>query len=828
MMNSFSRWFVFLFILISMIPSCGGDNNSKNNNTKTDIEYTGQALLGPLADALVEVYQYSSLDGTPIYTTTTTNATYLEDIGKFNIPSNLLEDNGLFLIKVTGGMDTDNNDDGNKDAVSTKNNGAIHALLTTDQIKNGDYHVSILTEVMYQLLRYKLAANYSREDIKSEINSRAEELLKSDMNGDGNIDRDDIASWDPYQGKVALRHGFDAYTHLISQIISGKDPAPDSLALGDYKISNVDVPGSATAVSVADGYAYVATYSEGLQIIDLSDQLNPRIVATVATQDRATDVYVKDGIAYVTVATDGLQIVDVSSPANPKLISSIDTPGCANSIIVRDGLAYIADHSNSGLQIINVSDPYNPFITGSFATPDQAFGVAVSGGYAYVTYFTGMQVIDINNPSHPTLAASMNTPGDAQKIVIKGNIAYIAAYMFGLEIVDISDPLHPVIISSTPDNSASNVAVDGERVYLSNENAGVSVVDVSDPLHPKAINKIYSPYANDIMVSDGIAYIADEVEGLVIVDIDHINPLSFTGTVSMSSLPSSIAVNDGLALITTLDYPCLLEIVDVQNPTFPIILSSLDIPGTAAKVAYNNEVAYVAAFSEGLQIVDISDPVNPFIVGSVDTPGSAVDVDIDGEIAYVTDFKSGLQIMNVADTENPTIIANVEPEIECAFNTTINNGLAYVSETTLEGLRYDSITVIDIDDPSNPVVLKGNGELNTNNSFTIAGNFAYAYDSQRQLKVIDLSDPVNPVVGSIIEKLGYSCAELAVADGFLYVADGFAGVKIYDLADPANPVRIGTVNTLGLASHIAIADGYIYVNDGPDLKIVKAIQRKIP
>ncbi|MCH8333524.1 hypothetical protein IIC65_06275 [Candidatus Sumerlaeota bacterium] len=68
-------------------------------------------------------------------------------------------------------------------------------------------------------------------------------------------------------------------------------------------------------------------------------------------------------------------------------------------------------------------------------------------------------------------------------------------------------------------------------------------------------------------------------------------------------------------------------------------------PGLARDVAVSGSLAYVTDELSGLQIIDVSDPSAPVLVGSYDTPGIALRVAVSGSLAFVADYKGGLQIL---------------------------------------------------------------------------------------------------------------------------------------------------------------------------------------
>ena len=99
----------------------------------------------------------------------------------------------------------------------------------------------------------------------------------------------------------------------------------------------------------------------------------------------AKDIYVSGSYAYVATGSTGLQVIDISAPSSPEIIGSVDTPGYAYAVYVSGSYAYLA--KSRGLQVIDISTPSSPAIIGSVDTAGFAVGVYVSGFYAYVVAY---------------------------------------------------------------------------------------------------------------------------------------------------------------------------------------------------------------------------------------------------------------------------------------------------------------------------------------------------------------------------------------------------------------------------------------------------------
>jgi hypothetical protein len=117
-----------------LILGCGDGDNTNTIDPEPVPSVTGQAILGPLAGATVNVYAYNNL-ATPIHSTTTTDSTLLSEAGRFSVPESLLDDNQLYVVKITGGEDIDADDDGVIDVLPTTNQGSLHLTAMGSQLK---------------------------------------------------------------------------------------------------------------------------------------------------------------------------------------------------------------------------------------------------------------------------------------------------------------------------------------------------------------------------------------------------------------------------------------------------------------------------------------------------------------------------------------------------------------------------------------------------------------------------------------------------------------------------------------------------------------------
>ena len=287
-------------------------------------------------------------------------------------------------------------------------------------------------------------------------------------------------------------------------------------------VNMVDTPGSALAVAVSGGYAYIADLN-GFCVIDIEPPSSAYIVKTVYPPAGGHGVAISDGYAYVANGDTGLRIIDVEPPQSAHIVKTVDTTGNAEGVAVSGGYAYMADGS-AGLQIIDIEPPGSAYIVKTVDTQDSALGVAVSGGYAYVAdYEAGLQIIDIEPPSSAYIVKTVPTPGDARCVAVSGGYAYVSDYWDGLfHIIDIEPPSSAYIVKTvdTPPG-AHGVAISDSYAYVASYlGCSLSIIDIEPPSSAYIVKYVDMPgYAYGVAISGGYAYVADWCDGLRIIKL---------------------------------------------------------------------------------------------------------------------------------------------------------------------------------------------------------------------------------------------------------------------------------------------------------------------
>ncbi len=312
-----------------------------------------------------------------------------------------------------------------------------------------------------------------------------------------------VAVWDILTGV----HVFKEATVLVEE-----EPT-----LNPVIITTVETDDSAVEVVVSDGYAYVADYDGGLQIIDIDPPESASIINSVP-MNNATGLDVDNGYAFVATNYDGLQIVDIDPIESAYIVKTIETEHYANKVIVSNGYAYISDESR--LTIIDIDPLDSAHIVSSVITCNMARRLCLDGGYAYLANTgCGVMVVDVSPPETAHFVKQIWPPTTAKDIEIVGDLAYVSNF-HSLEIIDI-EPLesaHIINTVSAPGYSYG-LCVSGGYVYYADYHY-VQIIDINPPESAYIVATIDTPgKADDVLVVDNFAYVPCRSAGLCIIQL---------------------------------------------------------------------------------------------------------------------------------------------------------------------------------------------------------------------------------------------------------------------------------------------------------------------
>ena len=650
------------------------------------------------------------------------------------------------------------------------------------------------------------------------------------------------------------------------------------------RVSALGRSSSYVGMFVKDNYAYVAS-GWGLEIFDVSDPASPHKLGEISTPGgRTAGIYISGDRAYIvhhkglmkprpvirtasSKETSVLQIIDISDKTNPRMIGSMDTRSYARAVYVSGDYVYVTAafrpplgselRHRSRLLAVDVSDESNPRLISRFDTPHNAHSVCGSGDHIYLADDReGLLVLDIHDRSNPQVISKVETP--AKHAYVRGEYAYIVGYARGvvlLHVVDISDKVNPKVMGSVAipgafpggvwgrKPSCQGICVSGNYAYVVGRDA-LHAVDISDKSNPQITDGVAIEGGDTVgvYVSGNYAYVAAPDSGLLIVDISQekkggLNIVGSISTPKSKEAPfSRVDVSGDYAYVVD---PEGLLVIDVSDKTTPKITGRVDVAQQfRSDVKVSGDYAYITARNH-MHIVDVSSKSSPRIVGSVQT-GNQKHIYVSGNYAYMTKgmFGSGFTIVDISDKSHPQISGRFggyrEKPLEGIH---VDGRYAYVAGDVTPYLtekdrrdRY-GLLVLDIQDRSKPEVI---GAIRTPGSSSrrpevvcVKDEYAYVAGQDRDFQVIDISDKANPRLVGHIEHgsvgRSRSITDIHVVGDYAYVTERGSGIwqalLVVDISSPSNPRIVAAMGTPGPATGVSVSGDYIFVADSYALSI---------
>jgi len=545
--------------------------------------------------------------------------------------------------------------------------------------------------------------------------------------------------------------------------------------LAPVSLASVSMPGTVRSVVVSGDLALLAANDAGIVVVDISDPASPSVIGSCSLGGYARDLVAGGDLVYVSVEQgEALKIVDISDQANPFIVGELDR-SYSRGIDLCGPYVYWAG-GIGGLSIIDVSDPSAPIEVGDYDTPGSAWNVSVVGGHAYVADgYGGLQIIDVSDPALPSLAGSLGTPGEALNVAVSGDMAYVAdGEHGGLQAIDIANPSVPVWAGEVPSiGYACGVEVFGNHALVACHDDGIAVVKISTISDPQIVSQIALAPAipQEIVIEGDLLAIANY--RLFLYDIS--DPLAPAELYAMSPDTSvtDVILDGGLAYLST---SVGLLVSDVSDPSSPSVIGSLAIPpGALAKDG--NLVA--ATDDPSLRLVDVTNPTNPILLSAWATTRYMQDVALAGDVAYVvTDGYDGTGSFLSIDISDPTAPVLLDEWIEKVMtHVTLYGDYAYV---TYCYYAYPSgqAVAFSISDPSSlqRLVINIWSESSAGRMVT-SGNRAYWTFGDDGLKVIDLENPAYPAE---IDELGFSTPVscISISGDYAYLTGRYSDLMV--------------------------------------------------
>lgn len=565
-------------------------------------------------------------------------------------------------------------------------------------------------------------------------------------------------------------------------------------------------------IKVEGNYAYCAL-DYGLLVLDISQISEPLFVSQIFMPDGdAWRIGLDGGFAFVADGYGGLQIVDISDPINPVLAGSLTTSRYCYDVIISGNYAFLAD-GLGGFLVADISDKHNPQQLTSLPLSGETVAISIEGNYAYLCKReAGFEIIDISDPLNPQEKGGLQDLGNMLDVEIKGNYAFLANEIRGILSVDISNPDEPFLASRRVSKSgALGITIKDDFAYVTyGSTSGLQVFDISDPIVPRHESSLLIPGSTiGVSTSGNYAFVAGWNSGLHIADITSPPQAFIAGSYFTRGSIESITADDEYFYIARSAWYVgkgSMQIIQMNENNIPEIISEVVLDGPAAMdIQVEGNYAYVTDVNNGLQIFDITDRLNPFITGSMPIQGHSLKMALSGNMAYIASDALGLVIIDISHKSSPLTMGQFD-------NQGFISGLAAAGDYVYLADETNGMQIIDVTNPAEPIPVSTVPTTGHANDVKVAGDYAYLVDDAGEFLVFNVTDPENPLIVRSLSDLE-NPVHIEIDDIFAYVSDVFYGIKAYNISNPAGTYLAGGYPTPGLVWDVSLVNGKAIIAD---------------
>ena len=156
---------------------------------------------------------------------------------------------------------------------------------------------------------------------------------------------------------------------------------------------------SVRALTVSGSCLYMNVEYSTL-ICDISDPPNLTVLGELYMV-MAYEIFVSGDFAYLAASNQGLQVLDISDPMEPSLIGASTEPMLSAKDVVANGThAYVAE--SGGLYVYDITDPTSPAMTSFYPTDGPCLEIAILDDRLFLNeYDFGIRLYDLANPGNP-------------------------------------------------------------------------------------------------------------------------------------------------------------------------------------------------------------------------------------------------------------------------------------------------------------------------------------------------------------------------------------------------------------------------------------------
>lgn len=438
------------------------------------------------------------------------------------------------------------------------------------------------------------------------------------------------------------------------------------------------------------------------------------------------------------------------------------------------------------------------------------FSVLLDSNILYYTNGAVLETGRLNTQGKVTWLSEVFFPGLAYTMDKFGNRLYVAVDDQGIAIVDVSSSDNPKEMKLFPTGGRTfGLEVRGDTVYAALGNAGLEIYDCRDGLNPKLLSSLPGLNLRSLELDGNYLFATDAAVGLVSIDVsDPVSP-SVAKSLKLSGQHYGLALDTLNDNVWVCSFDGGLHVVDVANPTSPILASTIPIYFSWA-VDIRPPNAYIVTWSDSLYVVDAvtCNKISSKFLYDLDVTGIwAYDISLSAGFGAVAGLLGSWWVFDDSDPSNPTI---ADGQARGGLSDAVSANDRWI----ILGMQGAKIAVFERGDLLEPAITFSTSDWPRD--AIVADDTLYVAESWSGFSLYDISDPLSGA--ELISRFNPEQVHVwgaALDLPYAYLSCGDSGLIIVDVSDPLDIKRVSNLlfGTRAFSIHLSGKTVYLGLED---------------
>ncbi len=276
-------------------------------------------------------------------------------------------------------------------------------------------------------------------------------------------------------------------------------------------ISSLQEPLRLTDAQYKDGFALMATWEQGLKVLDLDD------FSFLGSSSPQKEDFTMEGVRMMDdlalgYGLEAIWLYDATNPENLTEINYLTDFGWGiKDMEIQGTTAWLLTHDGTQVKAMDFSDPLDPQLLHSVDFGQLVHDISIDGNTIFAVGSESSLLVLPVPESGPGMLMEADLEANGYSIFVDNGLAAVTHSYWGhnsVSLLDITNPTEPELLSRIPLRGCRQSTLKGDLLYLQTT-LGLHIYDIRDPANPAGVGTFWKANENHFVLPNGQALLWD-------------------------------------------------------------------------------------------------------------------------------------------------------------------------------------------------------------------------------------------------------------------------------------------------------------------------------